>query len=389
MKPVEPFQDDNEPALDPTRQAKARSYAQKTRLLYVLDAATAVALLAVLAFSGFSRSAAAVLRFPAPLSAAALFAAILLSYAVVTLPASYYRGFALPHRYGLGTQRVGAWLAERGRRWLLASLMGSAITAFAYRAMEAFPDLWWLPAGALVLSVTVVLNLLAPVAIMPLFFRCSPVRDEELSRRLTGLARRAGTKILGVFTIDQSRRSTTANAMLIGLGRARRIVLSDTLSHSYNPQEIETIMAHELGHHMHHDIPRLITLQSALGLIGFLVGHLVLRAAAGQLGLHAASDVAGLPLLVLTLMVFWLAMGPFTGAYIRRLERMADACALRLTGDAGAFISLMTKLANQNLNEADPGRWAKLLFYDHPPYRERVGQARRYREQALKERAPC
>lgn len=378
------------PTLDPARQVRARSYARSARLLYVIEAVTALALIAVVAFSGPGRLLARALAMPRPFSAATLFAAVLIAYAAVTLPLSYCRSFILPRRYGLGTQRAGTWLAGRSRRALLAALLGGTITAFAYWAMEALPSLWWLLTGLLVLLVTVALNLLAPVAVMPLFFRCSPLRDDELSRRLSALSGRAGTRILGVFTMERSRRSAAANAMLVGLGRTRRIVVSEGLSRSYSYDEIEAAISHELGHHAHRDIPRLILLQSGLGVLGFFICHLVLRAMAAPLGLAGMSDAAGLPFLVLVLTAFWLATGPLASAYVRRLERLADAYALRLSGNADAFISLMTKLANQNLNEADPGRLARLLFYDHPPYRERVEMAESYRHRvAAREGVPC
>ncbi|MDO8472250.1 MAG: M48 family metalloprotease, partial [Dehalococcoidia bacterium] len=163
--------------------------------------------------------------------------------------------------------------------------------------------------------------------------------------------------------------------------------LSDGLARSYSPEEIEAIMAHELGHHLHRDIPRLMGVQSSLGLTGFFLSYLVLKTLGPLLGLHGLSDIGGIPLIIMTLGAFSLVMGPFVSAYIRHLERIADSRALRLTGNANAFISLMTKLADQNLNEDRPGRWAEVLFYDHPPYYKRVEQAVKFREEAL--RGPC
>lgn len=367
-----------------SRQQKARTYARRTRALYFVDVVVGATLMAALLVSGVSRYVQDSLALPLPLAAVIFSIGIGMAYMVVSLPLWYYRGFIMPRRYGLATQKAGGWLADKAKRSLLALLFGLAVVAFAYWALEAVPNLWWLLTGALVASVTVVLNLVAPVAILPLFFRCTPVSDAELSRRLTGLAQRAGTGILGVFTIDQSRRRTTVNAMLMGLGRTRRIVLSDGLTRSYSPEEIEAIMAHELGHHLHRDIPRLMAVQSSLGLAGFFLSYLVLKTLGPLFGLHGLSDIGGIPLIIMTLGAFSLAMGPFVSAYIRHLERIADSWALRLTGNAEAFISLMTKLADQNLNEDKPGRWAEVLFYDHPPYYKRVEQAVKFRGEALR-----
>lgn len=376
-------QGDTAPSLDLSLQRKARSYANRSRTLYFIDILIGASVLAGFAFSGISRLFRDNVSMPGPLSAFVLLIAMALTYGVLSSPPAYYRSFTLPHRYGLATHRFGIWLLDRAKRGILVIVFGGAVVAFSYWAMEAFPAIWWLMAGCLVLSITVVLNILAPVVIVPLFFKCAPLRDGELSRRLVDLAHRSGTEILGIFTVDQWRGSTAANAMLMGLGRTRRIIMSSGLSHTYSPDEIEAILAHELGHHLHHDIPRLIALKAFIGLAGFFLGNIMLRALAGRLGLGGISDIAGLPFLVLILMAFSLAAGPLTSAYIRNLERHADACALSLTGNPDAFVSLMTKLANQNLNEANPSRWAELLFYDHPPYYKRVAQAMKH------QREPC
>ncbi|MEW6034748.1 MAG: M48 family metallopeptidase, partial [Chloroflexota bacterium] len=347
--------------------------------LFFVDLALSGAVLVALILTGLSSGAGNMLAWaPRPLAAVVYFTMIATGYSVVTLPLSYYRGFAMPHRYGLVTQGLRSWLLERAKRGLLAVLLGAGMVAFAYWAMENSPGVWWLLTGALALLVAVALNILAPVAILPLFFKVVPLDDAEMSQRLMGLAHRAGTEVFGVFTIDESTKGTTVNAMLIGLGKTRRIVLSDGLFNSYSPDEVEVIMAHELGHHLHHDVPRIMLLQSALGLVGFYLTHLVLRTLSGPLGFQGISDVATLPLLILTLGAFFTLAGPFTSAYIRRLEGIADGWALRLTGNAAAFVRVMTKLANQNLSEADPSRLAEFLFYDHPPYHRRVEMARSF-----------
>jgi STE24 endopeptidase len=138
------------------------------------------------------------------------------------------------------------------------------------------------------------------------------------------------------------------------------------------------ILAHELGHHLHKDIPKLIALQAAMILLGLYLSNAVLKASIIPLGFQGVSDVAALPLLFLSLGVFGLIITPVTNAYSRYVEASADEAAMELTANPRAFVTAMTRLTNQNLSVADPSRWVELLFYDHPPYTKRVSLAKRY-----------
>ncbi|MCJ7523168.1 MAG: M48 family metalloprotease, partial [Dehalococcoidia bacterium] len=171
------------------------------------------------------------------------------------------------------------------------------------------------------------------------------------------------------------------NAMLMGWGNTRRIAISDTLLVHYTPEEIEVIMAHELGHQRHKDIARLIVAQSALMLLGFYLVNLTLNWAVPRLELDGISDVAALPLLALVLAAFALVLAPLVNAYSRRLEEAADNYALATTDNPEAFATMLTKLTDQNLTESEPSRWAEILFHDHPPYYKRMELARRYRRE--------
>jgi STE24 endopeptidase len=166
--------------------------------------------------------------------------------------------------------------------------------------------------------------------------------------------------------------------MLVGLGRTRSIVLTDTLLQKYTPDEIEVVLAHELGHHLHKDIPKLIALQAAMILLGLYLSNLVLRASLVPFGLNSIADVAAFPLLFLSLAVFSLLVMPVTNYYSRHVEAAADIAAIELTANPQAFISAMTRLTNQNLSVSNPSRWEELLFYDHPPYTKRVSLAKDY-----------
>jgi len=165
------------------------------------------------------------------------------------------------------------------------------------------------------------------------------------------------------------------------LGGTRRIILSDTLLEQYSPEEVEVILAHELGHHLHRDIPKLIAVQSAMFLLAFYLADLVLKAGVAGLGFQGVADVAAFPVLILCLVGFVLVVTPLINAYSRHLETSADEAALELTARPQAFVTAMSKLTDQNLSVAQPNRWVEFFFYDHPSYARRVNLARHYVEQ--------
>jgi STE24 endopeptidase len=212
-----------------------------------------------------------------------------------------------------------------------------------------------------------------------------PLSDKKLKKRLTDLAKQARAPILGVYTINLSSKGTTANAMLAGLGRTRRIVLTDTLLQKYTADEIEVVMAHELGHHIHKDVPKLIAMQAVMIFAGFYLANLVLRAGIVTFNFDGVADAAALPLLFLFVAVLTMVATPFINAYSRHVEAAADETALQLTEKPEVFVAAMTRLTNQNLSVADPSRWVELLFYDHPSYTKRISAAKLYGHRLVKE----
>jgi STE24 endopeptidase len=306
---------------------------------------------------------------------------VVASYAVISAPLDFYRGFILPHRYSLSRQSLKSWLADEAKGGILALTLGTALVVVIYLFLEKFPQTWWLLAFAFMVLVTVVLSNLAPVLILPLFFKTEPLADKELRERLLSLAERSHIKINNVFQIMLSSKTTAGNAMLMGWGNTRRIVIGDTMLQRYPPEEIEVVMAHELGHHRHGDIVRLMLAQSALMLLGFYLINLTLNWAVPRLDMSGISDVAALPLLALVGAAFALVLMPLSNAYSRHLEESADRYSLATTENPEAFVDMLTKLTDQNLAESEPSRWSEFLFYDHPPYSKRMELAKRYQKE--------
>jgi STE24 endopeptidase len=235
-------------------------------------------------------------------------------------------------------------------------------------------------AGLILLFFNIILANLAPVLLLPLFYKFVPLEEDhaDLVTRLIDLADRAGTRVRGVYKFDMSRRTKAANAAITGLGNTRRIILGDTLLNEFSDDEIETVLAHELGHQVHHDIPIGILVESVITLGGLYLASLVLQWGVVVFGFDGVSDVAAMPLFVLVVGFYGLVTMPLGNAYSRQRERLADEYALRAIGKVEAYASALTRLANQNLAEADPEPWVESLLYSHPALSKRIAMAENY-----------
>lgn len=367
-----------EPQLDRARQEKAKAFSRARRYFGIGDRVLGCAVLLFLLFSGFSVKLAGLFDLPVVARAVVYLVVLVLGYMVLASPLSYYGGFVLSRRYGISTQSLSGWLIDQMKARLLSLLLGAGIVALLYWFMSDFPRVWWALVWAALMLISVFMSVIAPVAIVPLFFKMRPLAEGDVKTRLEQLAARAGARVRGIFVIEFSAKMTAANAAVLGMGNTRRIVLSDTLLSTYSPEEIETVMAHELGHHRHGDIFRLFVFQGGLVLVVSYLVSLVLSFGAAALGFNGISDVSAFPLLMLIFGVFSLVSAPLMNIFSRYIESQADWYALGLTDNPGAFISAMTRLTDQNLSVAKPPRWKEVLLYDHPSHSQRVAHARAY-----------
>jgi STE24 endopeptidase len=372
---------ETEEILDEARQQRAKEYARISRRLFILDVGLGAVYVLAWIITGLSpwlRNQIYAVTQATWLSVPLFMLGFGLPYLILTAPLTYYSGFVLPHRYGQSTQTLKAWLIDQFKELLIVGVLGLVVIEVLYGLMGMFPQTWWLWAGGVMLLFTVLLTNLAPVLIFPLFYKYKPLDDPDLVHRLTRLAERTGTKVQGVYVFNMSRKTVAANAALMGLGRTRRIVLGDTLVEKFTAAEIETVMAHELGHHVHKDLPLGIIVQSLLTLIGFWLANLVMLWGIATFGYYGLTDPATLPLLMVALSIFGLVTMPLSNAWSRWREVKADRYALQITGKPRAFISAMTRLANQNLTDADPPRWVEFLLHSHPSINKRVAMAKRF-----------
>lgn len=291
------------------------------------------------------------------------------------LPFAFYRGFVLERRYELSFASLTPWLVDHAKAFALSLLAAVGGTYGVYALIHWNADWWWAAGAASAAIVMFLLATLAPVMLLPLFYKVTPLDRLSLVERLMALSDRAGVPVLGVYEWGLGAKSRRANAALVGSGSTRRILISDTLLSDYSEDEIEVILAHEMAHHVYRDIPHSLIFESGLVFGSFYAASLALRTLWQPLGLSSPSDVAGLPLLLMVGGTVMLAGRPLAHALSRRNERRADRFALDLTKQQTAFVSAMRRLALQNLAEESPSRAAVVLFHTHPPVEERIAAA--------------
>jgi STE24 endopeptidase len=369
--------------IDEERQAKAKEYARIRRRLWLVNLGTGVVGVCLLLFTGLAgwlRDLLHPLSWQPvaawfPLQVLCFFLIVMLVYEVVSAPLSYYSGFTLPHRYGLSVMSLKSWLRDVFVGLLLELVLSIVLLEIIYLLLAVQPLTWWLWVALALLFFSVVMANLAPVLLFPLFYKFRPLPEGDLTRRLLALAERAHTRVRGVYTFDMSRKTTAANAALMGLGNTRRIVVGDTLLKEFSDEEIEVVLAHELGHHVHNDIWKSIVLQAALTLGGLYVVNVIFHLALAPLHYQGLADPATLPLLLSLAALFGLIVMPLNNGFSRYIEYQADEYTLQSTRMIEQFKSSMARLANQNLSEAEPSPIVEFLFYSHPSVRKRLRHA--------------
>ena len=312
---------------------EARRYNRIRRGLGIGDFALGLALLIVLLATGWTnllRDFAYRAAFGSYAFAVVLYVLILLVIAkFLGLGLDYY-GFRVEHRFHLSNQRLRAWVWDEVKGLLVGAVLSAIVAELVYFIIRHYPQNWWIIAWAIVLGLFVLMAQLAPVVLFPIFYKFEPLADEDLKARLVRLGERAGTRVRGVYKWKLSEKSNKANAALTGLGNTRRIILADTLLDNYSADEIEAVLAHELGHHVHRHIAKSIAVQAATTLLGFWAANWVLHYAVDRLHMFdSLADFANLPLLVLVSAVLSFLLMPALNAYSRYNERQADRYAFK------------------------------------------------------------
>jgi STE24 endopeptidase len=293
-------------------------------------------------------------------------------FKLVSLPLSFYSSYLLEHRFGLSRQTPISWMKDEVKSGLLGLALSLVGVEGIYALLRDQPKHWWIYASLAFIAFVVALTKLAPVLLMPLFFKFRPIENPDLQNRVARLERRTNTTICGIFEWSLSEKTRKANAAVVGWGNTRRIIVSDTLLENFTGEEIEVIMAHELCHHVKNHIWLLVAFQSVLTVAGFYVAGRVLPPLSRAFGIRGIADIANLPLLALIMMTVSFLSMPLKNYFSRKLETAADLYALDITRDALAFVSSMEKLADINLANKNPNKIIEFLFYSHPSVEERI-----------------
>ena len=363
----------------PADSPGAARYNRIQRWLGIADFALGLALLIVLLVTGWTgtlRDLSYRAGFQNYSLAVFLYLVMLLAISKILSFGLDYYGFRLEHKFQLSNQRLRPWLLDELKGFLLGILLGGIAIEVLYFILRQYPEHWWLIAWAVFMGLFVLMAQLAPVILFPIFYKFEPLDDEDLKRRLIVLGERAGTRVRGVYRWRLSEKTKKANAALAGLGSTRRIILADTLLDNYSHEEIEAVLAHELGHHVHKHILKSIGMQALTSLVGFWAANFALHYAAERLHMfESLSDFANLPLLALVFTILGFLLMPALNAYSRYNERQADLYAFESIASVEPFISSMNKLAGQNLAERTPSRLVEILFHSHPAISRRVEAA--------------
>jgi STE24 endopeptidase len=358
---------------------KARRYNRIHRWLEFSDFALGLGFLLVLLLSGWN----AVLRDWAYRAAFQNYTIAVFFYVFILMLGGKllgigldFYGLRLERNFHLSNQKTRSWLWDEIKGFLVGLVFAAIIAELLYFTIRQSPQHWWLVSWAMFMGLFVILAQVAPLILFPIFYKFEPLENEDLKQRLVRLSESAGTKVRGIYKWHLSEKSRKANAALTGLGATRRIILADTLLDHYSPEEIEAVLAHELGHHVHKHILKSIFVQAAITLFGFWAANYVLHLSIEQWAMFdTLSDFSNLPLLVLVSTLLSIILMPAMNAYSRFNERQADRYAFKAIRSVQPFISSMNKLAAQNLAERTPARWVEWLFHSHPAISRRVAAA--------------
>ncbi len=365
------------PLLDPEKQRLAQRYEKEKRRLGL--AGMLLSFLVLLGFyaSGLSTWTSALFPEGSFLWAFLVYGALFL--AVITafgLPLDFYSGYLHEHKWNFSNHTVKSWFWERCKSFLVGLAFLYLVLGLLLWVMDRFPDHWWLIAAAALTLVSVILATLFPVVILPIFNTYTPIEDSELTAALDRILEQGGLKASGFFKEDMSRQTKKENAFLAGLGKTRRVVLADNLMANMDVREIESIIAHEVGHYRHRHIWKNILAGTLQQVLAFFLIHQALRRIFPDFPASARENLALLPLLAILFgFISGFLFGPLGLALSRRFERQADDYALAAIPDSRTFQTALAGLADRNLANAYPAWWAKLLYYSHPPIGERLDMA--------------
>jgi STE24 endopeptidase len=357
------------------KTARAKLYSSQKRKISMAAACISLVYFIVLLHSGASGIVA---RFSYHIGGNIYLAALIylmiigLVNEIITFPFDYAGGFRIEHEYGLSRQVFSSWLMDYIKRLFIGSIVFAVMVLVFYFLIVNFESLWWLYAGIIFFIINVIIAKIFPMLIIPMFYRLTNISDTPLKESIKSLAEKAGVKVLDIYNIGLGEKTSKANAAVCGIGKSKRILLSDTLIQQYSQDEIEATMAHELSHHRHNHFWKLSAFNAISMFLFLFLTDIMLARAAENGFISARHDIAAFPAIAVLFLLFNLAVLPISNFISRAYETQADKDAIKLTGKAYALSALMRKLTTQNLSDPSPSLLVKIFFYSHPPAQERI-----------------
>jgi STE24 endopeptidase len=369
---------------------RGHSYHRPLYLAALLEIALDLGLLALLSFTELGDHLYA-LTFGWPWWARGLaFSLCVLALAAgVRLPIAFWAGYLREHAWALSTQSLGGWSLDRVKGLAISLFFSTGALLALLVAARAWPGAWPAIVAVAAAFVALTLSFVAPVVLEPLFSRFTPLADRELVESLQTLAIRAGVPVREILVVDASRRTRKLNAYVSGLGRTRRLVLFDTLLAGASPEEVQLVVAHELGHRRARHVAKatLLGMIAAAAFVAALWAFVRWPTLRSALGVTGAGDPRIVPVVLLLGSVLGLLASPLGASLSRRWERQADAFSLELTRDPETFEATHRRLALANLADLAPPRLFYLMSFTHPTPSERIAAARELRQAAVESRA--
>ena len=358
---------------------KARRYSRTKHNLALFEIGFTLVFLLAIQFSGLSFKFKSFADYfsSKEIIIIAIYAIILsVSFNIFVFWLDFFSGYRLEHKFGLSRQNLPSWLKDYFKRILIGGLLYLVMLEVLYIFIRNFSYTWWLWASIFWLIFALLIAKIFPIFILPLFYKLEKLKDQNLKDKLLGLAEKARIKILDIYKIGLGAKTKKANAALAGIGKSKRILLSDTLLSNYSPEEIEATLAHELAHYKYHHFWKLILFSLIMTMLAFLSVYLSYNFALDNIINLPVYDISAFPVLAFIFTCFNLIVTPLQNAVSRYFESQADTEAIRSTGRPLAFISLIEKLTRQNLSDPDPSRIVEIFFYDHPPASRRIKAAK-------------
>lgn len=354
---------------------EVKSYNKTKIVVSLINTLFVFVFLAILVFTGLSKDFAVFsnqVTDNAYLSLSIFALLILAIETVLTFPLSFYSGYHIEHKYNLSNQKFINWLWESIKSGLISIVIILPLLLFFLYILKSDHNFWWIWVGLALFFFSVLLARLAPVIIMPLFYKFKPIENESLKNRIAKLCSDAGVEIEGIFSFNLSKETKKANAGFTGIGKSKRIIISDTLLEKFSDEEIEVVFAHELGHYRHHHLWKGMLFNTIVTFTGLYLVSIALKGSVQYFNYSGIDDIAAFPLVMLLLSIYGFVLMPLTNLFSRTHEKEADYYAMETTNNFSAFKSTMTKLCELNLSDKEPNKYIEMFFYSHPSINNRI-----------------